>query len=306
MANLNKEKFSMDISAMSDFVNANQTELLSKIVIGSNLAEVVSIFPNIKNAEFVPTFDTGAIDSIAGTGHCSTTYGDITMDEKELRVCNYNIMKGYCPEKLSSTIMGMRLQPGSYNETTGAEERFIEDLVAKAAVYTERQFWGSEAATDCADGILAQLDAASASTVNTTYTAMTPSNALTVADAYIQDLPDALKFSPTVLFLNRGDFQSLILAMRNANFFSYTVEGQTEMPGAVMIPATNVLAVSSEIGAGRALLTYGQNLALGTDLLTDSTDAEAYYSRDNKQFRINMQWRAGGVVFFPELCVRIS
>jgi len=38
MANLRKENFSFDISAMSDFVNANTTELLSKIVIGSNLA----------------------------------------------------------------------------------------------------------------------------------------------------------------------------------------------------------------------------------------------------------------------------
>lgn len=306
MANLRKENFSFDISGMSDYVNANTTELLSKIVIGSNLAEVVSIFPNIKNAEYVPTFDTGAIDSIATTGHCSNTFGDITMSEKELKVCSYAINKGYCPEKLATTIMGMRLQPGSYNQTTGAEERFIEDMVAKSAVYSERQFWGSEAATDCADGILAQLDAASASTVNVTYTAMTASNALTVADTYIQNLPDALKFSPTVLFLNRGDFQALTLALRNANFFSYTVEGQTEMPGAVMIPATNVLAVSSEIGAGRALLTYGQNLALGTDLLEDSANAEAWYSQDNKQYRISLQWRIGGVVFFPELCVRVA
>jgi hypothetical protein len=308
MARLTKEKFAFDISGMSDYVNANTTELLSKIVIGSNLAEVVSIFPNIKNAEYVPTFDTGAIDSIAGTGHCNTTFGDITMAEKELRVCDYHINKGYCPEKLASTIMGLRLQPGSYNQTSGAEERFIEDMVAKAAVYTERQFWGSETASgDCTNGILAQIDASgvTGSTVNVTYSAMTPANALEVADTYIQNLPDALRFTPTVLFLNRGDYQSLILALRNANFFAYTVEGQTQMPGAITIPATNVMAVSTEIGTGRALLTYGQNLALGTDLLEDSANAEAWYSQDNKQYRISMQWRVGGTVFFPELVVRI-
>lgn len=130
MSKLTKENFSFDISAMSDYVAANETELLTKIVIGSNLSEVVSIFPNIKNAEYVPIFDTGAIDSIASTGHCSTTFGDVTMTEKQLTVCNYNINKGYCPEQLSSTIMGLRLQPGSYNETTGAEERFIDDMAA--------------------------------------------------------------------------------------------------------------------------------------------------------------------------------
>lgn len=305
MANLKKEKFSFDLTGMSDFIKANETELLSKIVIGSNLAEVVSIFPNIKYGELVPSFDTGAIDSIAGTGHCSNVFGDITMTEKELKVCDYHINKGYCPEKLASTIMGMRLQPGSYNQTSGAEERFIEDMVAKAAVFSERKFWGATTG-DCSTGILAQVDAASASTVNVTYSAMTPANALTVADTYIQNLPDALKFTPTVLFLNRGDYQSLILALRNANYFAYTVEGQTEMPGAVMIPATNVMAVSSEIGAGRALLTYGQNLALGTDLLEDSANAESWFSQDNREYRIAMQWRIGGTVFFPELVVRIA
>ena len=306
MSKLKKENFSFDISAMSDYVAANETELLTKIVIGSNLAEVVSIFPNIKNAEYVPVFDTGNIDSIASTGHCSTTFGDITLTEKQLTVCNYNIQKGYCAEQIASTIMGLRLQPGSYNETTGAEERFINDMIAKAAVFTERKFWQATSESDCSSGINEQLDTASASTVNVSYTAMTPSNALDVTDVYITSLPDALQFSPTTLFLNRGDFQALLLALRDANFFAYTVEGQTQMPGAIMIPATNTMAVSTEIGSGRALLTYGQNLALGCDLLEDSANADAWYSKDNKQYRISMQWRAGAVVFFPELCVNIS
>ena len=306
MSNLRKEKFSFDISAMSDYVSANETELLTKIVIGSNLAEVVSVFPNIKNAEYVPIFNTGDIDSIATTGHCGTTFGDVTMTEKQLTVCNYNINKGYCPEQLSSTIMGLRLQPGSYNESTGAEERFIEDIAAKAAVFTERKFWQATSASDCSSGILEQLDTASASTVNVTYTAMTPSNALTVVDTYVTNLPDALQFTPTTLFLNRGDFQALLLALRDANFYAYTVEGQTQMPGAIMIPATNTMAVSTEIGAGRALLTYGQNLAYGCDLLEDSSNADMWWSPDFKQLRLALQWRAGGIVFFPELCVRIS
>lgn len=306
MSNLRKEKFSFDISAMSDYVAANETELLTKIVIGSNLAEVVSVFPGIKNAELVPIFNTGDIDSIASTGHCSNTFGDVTMTEKQLTVCDYQINKGYCPEQLSKTIMGMRLQPGSYNESTGAEEAFIDDLAAKAAVFTERKFWQGTSAADCAAGINEQLDDNSGSTVNVDYTAMTPTNALDVVDEYITNLPDALQFSPTTLFLNRGDYQALLLALRDANFFAYTVENQTQMPGAIMIPATNTLAVSCEIGANRALLTYGQNLAYGCDLLEDSSNADAWWSRDQKQYRITLQFRSGGLVFFPELCVRIS
>jgi hypothetical protein len=306
MSKLRKENFSFDISAMVDYIAANETELMSKIVIGSNMTEFVSVFPNVKNAEWVPTFETGDIDSILATGHCDTSFGDIVLDEVELRVCDYNIQKGYCPEKLASTIMGLRLAPGSYNEESGAEERFLEDIVAKAAVATERKIWQGTTASDCVDGINAQLDTASASTVNVTYSAMTPSNSLTIVDSYVTALPEALKFSPTVLFLNRSDYQSLLLALRDANYFHYSVEGQEQAPGSVMIPATNTIAVSSEIGSGRALLTYGKNIAYGTDLLEDTNNADMWYSKDNKQLRMSLQFRAGATVFFPSLCVRIA
>jgi len=208
---MEKHNFSF-VNNMADFVKANETELLTKLVIGTSVADYVSIFPNIKHAEKVPAFETGDIDSIVSTGHCSTTFGDITMTEKTLTVCDYNIQKGYCPESLAKTIMGLRMQAGSYNEETGAEEAFIEDLVAKAAVFNERKFFQADA-SDCSLGINAQLDAASASTVNVTYTAMTPSNAIEVAQTYVLALPEALKYNNTVMFVNRSDFQALILGL---------------------------------------------------------------------------------------------
>ena len=303
---MEKHNFSF-VNNMADFVKANETELLTKLVIGTSVADYVSIFPNIKHAEKVPAFETGDIDSIVSTGHCSTTFGDITMTEKTLTVCDYNIQKGYCPESLAKTIMGLRMQAGSYNEEVGAEERFIEDLVAKAAVFNERKFFQADA-TDCSLGINAQLDAASASTVNVTYTAMTPSNAIEVAQTYVLALPEALKYNSTVLFVNRSDFQALILGLLNANYYNpqYDPSGAVIAPMAVQLPATNTLVVSSEIGTGRALATYGQNLAMGTDVLTDSAQAATWWSADTQQYRISMKWRMGSLVFFPELAVRIA
>jgi len=306
MKNLKKHNFAF-VNNMEDYVKANETELITKIVIGSELTNFVSLFPEIKGTEAVPVFDTGAIDSIGSTGHCSTVFGDITMDQRNLTVCDFNTQKGYCPEQLSKTLMGLRMQAGSYNETIGAEERFIEDLVAKIAVFTERKFWLAEEDTDCSSGIIEQLDTASATTVNITYSAMTPANALTIVDTYVLGLPDALKFTPTVLFLNRGDYAAYVLALRNANFFAYNPDTQAgQTPMSIMHPASQTMVVSSEIGTGRALLTYGPNLAFGTDLVSDYSGADAWYSKDNKQFRLSIQWRVGGLVFFPELCVRIS
>lgn len=305
---MEKHQFSF-VNNMSDFVTANETELLTKLVIGTSVADYVSIFPNIKYSELVPIFDTGAIDSLVSTGHCSTDFGNITMSEKALTVCDYSIQKGYCPESLAKTLMGLRMQAGSYNEELGggAEEAFINDLIAKAAVFNERK-WFQADATDCSLGINAQLDAASASTVNVTYTAMTPSNAIAVAQEYALALPETLKYVPTVMFVNRSDFQAFTLALLNANYYNpqYDPSGAIISPMALALPATMVTIVSSEIGSGRALVSYGQNLALGTDVLTDSAQAATWWSADNQEYRLSMKWRMGSTVFFPELCVRIS
>jgi len=307
---MENHKFSF-VNNMADFISANETELLSKITIGTAVADYVSIFPNIKHAEKVPVFDTGDIDSLVSTGHCSTSFGDITMTEKTLTVCDYNIQKGYCPESLAKTIMGLRMQAGSYNEELGggAEERFIEDLVAKAAVFNERKWFQADTASgDCANGILAQLDAATGLTVDVTYTAMTPANAIEVAQSYVLNLPDSLKYTNTVMFLNRSDFQAFILSLLNANYYNpqYDPSGAVIAPMAVQLPASNTLVVSSEIGAGRAMISYGQNLALGTDVLTDSAQAQAWWSNDNQEYRLSMKWRMGSLVFFPELVVNIA
>ena len=307
---MENHKFSF-VNNMADFIKANETELLTKLTIGTSVADYVSIFPNIKHAEKVPVFDTGDIDSIVGTGHCSTTFGDITMDEKTLTVADFHIQKGYCPESLAKTLMGLRMQAGSYNEELGggAEERFVEDLIAKAAVFNERKwFQGSTAGGDEVDGINAQLDAASASTVNVTYSAMTPSNAIEVAQSYVLNLPESLKYTNTVMFLNRSDFQAFILALLNANYYNpqYDPSGAVVTPMAVQLPASNTLIVSSEIGSSRAMISYGQNLALGTDVLTDSAQASSWWSADSQEYRLSMKWRMGGLVFFPELVVRIA
>ena len=137
---------------------------------------------------------------------------------------------------------------------------------------------------------------------------MTAANAIEVAQTYVLGLPEALKYNSTVMFLNRADFQALILGLLNANYYNpqYDPSGAVIAPMAVQLPATNTICVSSEIGSGRGLISYGANLALGTDLTTDSAQASTWWSADQQQYRLSMKWRMGSLVFFPELVVRIA
>jgi len=51
------------------------------------------------------------------------------------------------------------------------------------------------------------------------------------------------------------------------------------------------------------LLTYGANLVVGTDLLNEEEKFDIFYSRDNDEVRVNIQWKIGTQIYFPEYVV---
>lgn len=310
MKNLKNFNFDFNTAGLTDYLNANQDEFLHRIVMDTTEAQFYKVMPGIKFGELIPVFETGAIDTLAFPGNsCEFTGGTITLTEVELRTCQYNIQKAWCLDELNRTILSLRLQPGSYNEGNASmEEAFSNDISKKANVYLSRQFWtGTTAATGCS-GIIEQLESAtlSGSVINETYTAMTPSTAIAITDAYITALPDALKPITTIMALTHNDFQALQLGLRNQNLFHFDPITLANGQMAIQIPFTNVIAISCEIGAGKMVLTNPDNLLYGCDLLSDVSTPISWYSLDFQQVRLKLAAKLGAAVAFGNQVVFAS
>jgi len=302
MKNLKNFNFDFDTTGMVDYLNANADLLLHKIVMDTIESSTYKVVPNIKYGELIPVYETGDINSIAFPGtSCSFTGGTIELTERELKVCQYNIQKNWCDDELNRTIMSVRLSPGSYppNLAPSVEESFMADIAKKASVYASRKFWGAETATDGCSGVIEQLE----KTINKTYTAMTISNATSVADQYILALPAPLKVINTIMALNHNDFQALQLALRNQNLFNFNPVTLENGQMAIQIPFTNVIAISCEIPAGYMVLTNAENLMMGTDLLSDISSPISWYSYDFQQTRLKLAMKIGSAVGIPSQVV---
>jgi hypothetical protein len=308
MKNLKNLNFNFDTTGMVDYLNANADLLLHKIVMDTIEAQTYKVIPGIKFGELIPVYETGDIDTIANPGtSCEFSGGTIVMAERELRVCQYNIQKNWCDDELNRTIMSIRLSPGSYapNLAPAVEESFMADIAKKANVYASRRFWNAEAATDGCSGIIEQLKSPSlsASSVPVTYTAMTPSNAVAVSDAYILNIPAPLKVITTIMSLNHNDFQALQLALRNQNLYNFNPITLENGQMAIQIPFTNVIAISCEIQAGYATITNPDNFMYGTDLLSDISSPISWYSYDFQQTRLKLSMKIGGTIGFASQVV---
>jgi hypothetical protein len=306
--NLKSFSFAANTSAMSDYMNANADLLLSRTILETTEAQNFQVIPNIKYAELIPIFESGNIDTLGYLGNgCSTfTGGTETMSEVELKVDAYTFEKSYCEAELNQTILSIRMRPGSYNlELPELTEAFMTDLSKKANVFLSRKFWSNGT-----NGVIDILSGAtcSATTNNIGYTALTPTNAISVVDAYILAIPAALKSVPTILSVSHQDFQAYALALRNSNLFQYNPETLKQGVYEIQVPFTATKIIATEIGSAGdyAVISTSSGLMMGTDLLSDITSPISWISQDFAQLRMKLVAKVGAAVPFCDEVVFAS
>lgn len=77
------------------------------------------------------------------------------------------------------------------------------------------------------------------------------------------------------------------------------------MPESVLIPGTDVrvLPVGGLDSTDKIYASYRENFVYGTDMAGDEEKFEFWYSQDNREFRLAIEFTAGVQVAYPDLIV---
>ena len=102
-----------------------------------------------------------------------------------------------------------------------------------------------------------------------------------------------------VIFVGADTFRSFMLEMVEKNYFHYPADGakieEFILPGTnTKVVAVNGLNATKKIVAGDAA-----NFYLGCDMLNDMETFDLWYSQDNREYRLAIQFNAGVQVAFP-------
>jgi hypothetical protein len=95
-------------------------------------------------------------------------------------------------------------------------------------------------------------------------------------------------------------FREFVQAMVEKNFYHY--DGKP-MDNEIMIPGTNVklIAVNGLNGTGKMVAgQLDKNFFYGCDLMNDEEKFEFWYSQDNREFRLAIEFNAGVQVALPD------
>lgn len=292
----------IDLSGLAKYTDQLSQALVRESVLGGETFKYITVLPNIKYQDALNKMTSTFKAQAGGCGLISPT-GSVALQQNVLQVCPIKVEESICENDIEQYWLGMFMSAGSYQEEVSPREFaqvYTADKQAKLQAYMDDLFWKSsstgtfstDANLNLCNGILHTIELTSASmsivdgkgtfSANTT---MTPGNAIAIVDSMIAAMntnaSQILTEGDLTLFLSYADFNTLTTALRNANYFHYSV-GQ-EQTGAerwtFMYPGqpVRVVAVRGLNGTKKRLLTNGKNLAMGTDLQTDYSKFRIWY-----------------------------
>jgi hypothetical protein len=292
-----------DLSGLTQYVDETSFELISKAVLGTNLASYVDVRAGLKgNSVAIPLLeDTFNVQD----GNTCGWDANNTASISQVDMCIYHpkVQHEFCPQALRDTFMAKSLAAGQFgsSENLPQEAVFANYFVEKLQNYNEKYIIAGT--TNC-PGIQAPI-ATSGVNVAGYDIDWTATTSVAGAQALFEGLPGEVSMADDlVLTVSVGDYKALALGVTQGNYYHISPDMQN-----LFIPGTNVRVVASAgikdqtDGKNTRILTRASNIILGTDLTGDFEQFKLWYSEDNDQVRATMKWAIGMAVVEPSLSV---
>ena len=117
---------------------------------------------------------------------------------------------------------------------------------------------------------------------------------------------EAFNKGEVVLYMGADKYRKYIQELiANGNLVITTGVQDVAMPDSVLIPGTNVrvIYVDGLNGTGRMFASYKDNFVYGVDMTGDEEKYDFWYSQDNREHRLAIEFVAGVQIAFPDQVV---
>ena len=300
------------------FTDELRERLLAKMVFEGRTAELVKVIPGVKRAITLNLLANSAEPTTATCGwtpNPSNKY--VGLDQKELAVLPLEVKDAICPKEFEQLYLGMYMRN---NKEVPFEELIADSYVNKVKNYNEKLIWDGDGANS---GLLTLINGGTG-VIDASAAVSTPGNtAIDAVNAMVAAAtPDILMHSDKVLLTSYAFYNAYASELRAQNLYMQPNYQNGEGANYEMyIPGTDIRLiaiagmdnlVNSTLAAGYAVngvlqpmvLTYADNIVLGTDMLNDEEMFDMWYSRDNDEVRVNIQYKLGWNFYFGDHIVK--
>lgn len=294
----------INTSSLTAYVGDNKEKLISKAVIGSKSASKFNLVTGVKGAQKLNLLDTTV--SLQDGSACGwTEAGTSKLSQRTIEAKPIKVNQAFCDKQLLATSLNYEVKVAAGQKTLPFEEEFVNGVMDGVASEVEKTIWQGDTSKSTLNRFDGLIKILSGATVAGTYSIQSADTVSTIVSKTYALIPSAAYQAGNVVMYMGSDMYRTWIQELIANghlVISNSVE-DVAMPDSLLIPGTNVRVegVAGLDGTKKVYASYADNFVYGTDMQGDEEKAEMWYSQDNREFRLAVEFVAGVQVAFPEL-----
>lgn len=289
------------MTSLPEYVEQRRLPLIAAAVLGGDTASLFNLQTDVKTSAALNLLNT---DVEFGDGsECGwDEAGTQTLSQRILETGLIKINMAYCEKVMLKYWTQYQVRVAATNKELPFEEYFISEVIKDVKAKLEKAiFQGDKESQDenlnKFDGLIKILGD-EANVVSFTKGANV---AASILAAYMAIPEEALDGAS--ILIGADDFREYVQALVAQNLYHYDPNVPVDV---VYIPGTNVAVRKANGLNGTHKLIAGQlnkNFFYGCDMVNDEEKFDFWYSKDNREFRLAIEFNAGVQVAFPDMVV---
>lgn len=300
----------IDITAITGYVEQRRLPIIRNAVIGAKSLKYMRPNVDVKGKAVLNLLNTEAnFNDGSECGWNDTTEGTFT--QRTIETGQIAVNMSLCDKALANTWMGYEVKTGLVGEGDKApfEEDLVNGIVENVQANLEKAIWQGDKTSQ--DGNLNKFDGfgvvTATGTIGVTY-ATTDTASKIIGDVYAALPAEVFSKGDVVIYVSDTLYRKYVQELIAANLFHFVEDAKTDY---IVLPGDSRVKVIGTAGLdgttdGEVYASYAENFNFGTDLVGDTANVDAWYSKDNREFRFAMDFNFGVQVAFPGLVVKAT
>lgn len=300
----------IDITAITGYVEQRRLPIIRNAVIGAKSLKYMRPNVDVKGKAVLNLLNTEAnFNDGSECGWNDTTEGTFT--QRTIETGQIAVNMSLCDKALANTWMGYEVKTGLVGEGEKApfEEDLVNGIVENVQANLEKAIWQGDKTSQ--DGNLNKFDGfgkvTATGTIGVPYAATDTASKI-IGDVYAALPAEVFSKGDVVIYVSDTLYRKYVQELIAANLFHFVEDAKTDY---IVLPGDSRVKVIGTAGLdgttdGEVYASYAENFNFGTDLVGDTANVDAWYSKDNREFRFAMDFNFGVQVAFPGLVVKAT
>lgn len=291
---------SYNVTGLPAYVNQNRPLLLNEAILGGVSARLFTLMAGVKSSAALNILASEVVfgdGSVCGWNEA----GAATLSQRVLTTGQIKVNMAVCDKTLLGKWAEYQVRIAAGQKNLPFEEDLMRDLAKRISNVLEVAIWRGDTSSASAnlnkfDGMIKLLSASGSGAISSA--AVSGETKIQAVKRTLLAMPSGTLTEDAVIFCGTDFLRDYEQELVAANLYHFEPGRDYDE---IRVPGSRVRLVATVGLDGQNYLVAGQlsNLFFGCDLMDDSEKFEVWYSQDNREFRIAVEFNAGVQVAFP-------